>query len=324
MARRRTLWVPALLSALAVLIVLGGVAVGQFYWSNLHSTIWHAEASIGRARQSQNALLRNTQELLGAEQQRLKAQANALAEARKQLKAERAALAREREALRRQAAALRAQDAAHLQEAQTLVGKAQQHLGNGKPSAADAALAAARELIAGSTAADALAEHLDQARRRLNAATPAYRGALATRISEVQGQAANLKGRPRQRIGYYGQPWPPDPRDSATAALVAQLARARFAVERGDAGLYRQAVAAAKLWLAAISGVDEKYKEKLTRGIASLESAGLDPDYGPVTQDLSQLQEALHRAADELTGPASPEVPTLTDTATCGPPGGGT
>jgi uncharacterized protein HemX len=99
MARRRTLWVPALLSSLALLTVVGGIAVGQLFWSDLHSSMGRVETSIGRARERQRVLLEQvarTQELLVAEQRRLQAESEALAEARRQLAAERAALEKAR------------------------------------------------------------------------------------------------------------------------------------------------------------------------------------------------------------------------------------
>jgi len=119
MTRRRTLWLPALLSTLALLVVIGGVMVGQLYWANLHSNLWRVESSMTQARENQRLLLEQiarTRAMLAEQQRGLQAESEALSAARKELAEDRAALERERSAWAKQAVE-QARDAKRLREA---------------------------------------------------------------------------------------------------------------------------------------------------------------------------------------------------------------
>jgi uncharacterized protein HemX len=302
MTRRRTLWLPALLSSLALLVVIGGVIVGQFYWANLHSNLWRVESSMSRARENQRLLLEQiarTRALLAEQQRGLQAESDALSAARKRLAEERAALEKERSA-RAQHVVEQARDAKRLREAAALVNQALVAQGPG-PTAVDQMLAAAqarlKDLSAGS--GQRLETALSQVRERLQKQSPSSRDALVARIQKVRAQAAAL-AQPRRPAGWYDPRVPPQEIAPAAGSLVLQLDRTRRALDRGDAARYRYALETARFLLITFFDSEQADIAQLAQAIADLEQAPRHQEYDLIKGDLEQLGKALRKAEETL------------------------
>jgi uncharacterized protein HemX len=305
MTRRRTLWLPALLSTLALLVVIGGVIVGQFYWANLHSNLWRVESSMSQARENQRLLLEQiarTRAMLAEQQRGLQAESEALSAARKKLADERAALEKERSARARQVVE-HARDAKRLREAAALVDQARRALvaqGAG-PTAADQMLAAAQARLKdlGPGSGQGLETALRQVRERLQPQSPSSRDALVARIQRVRGQAAAL-AQPRGPAGWYDPRVPAQEIAPAAGSLVVQLDRARRALDRGDAARFRYTLETARFLLSTFFDSEQADIAQLAQAIADLEQAPGHQGYDLVKGDLAELGKALRKAAETL------------------------
>ena len=92
---RRGLWLPALLPFLALLTVIGGIAVGHFYWRDLLSSASLMGETLGHARERQLQMVEHfaeAQGLLLAQQRRLQEQEEILRAREAALTAERLSL----------------------------------------------------------------------------------------------------------------------------------------------------------------------------------------------------------------------------------------
>ena len=302
MTRRRTLWLPALLSSLALLVVIGGVIIGQLYWANLHSNLWRVESSMSQARENQRLLLEQiarTRALLAEQRRGLQAESDALSAARERLAEERAALEKERSARARQVVE-QARDAKRLREAAALVDQARRAQGPG-PTAADRMLAAAQVRLkdVGAASGQGLGAALSQVRERLQAQPPSTRDALVARIQKVRAEAAAL-AQLRPSAGWYDPRVPPQEIAPAAGSLVLQLDRARRALDRRDAPRYRYALETARFLLSTFFDSEQADIAQLARAIADLEQAPRHQDYDLVKGDLAELGKALRKAADTL------------------------
>jgi uncharacterized protein HemX len=299
MARRRTLWLPALLSTLALLVVISGVIVGQFYWANVHSNLWRVETSMSQARENQRLLLEQiarSRALLAEQQRGLQAESEALAAAREKLAEERAALEKERTTRTRQA-----QDAKRLRETAALVDQARGALAQSRGTTADEMLAAAQARLeaVGAPPGHALQLKVRSVRDRLRTQSPVTRDTLTARITKVRAQALAL-AQQRPPPGWYDPGLAPRGGAPATGSLIAHLDRARIALDRGDADLYGRSLETARSWLNTFFDPRRTEIAQLAQAIADLEQAPGQPDYEAVITDLAGLGNELRQAAGAL------------------------
>lgn len=313
--RGRTPWVPILLSSLALLTVVGGVAVGHFYWTSLRSSMGQMASSMSVARERQRDLLGEldrTQALMAAQQEQLRAEAEALnrreealAIAHKRLELEREALARER-ALRERAQQERAGDAVRLSEAARLVETARERLRgeDGSPIARDA-LAAAWLLLEQVDTPDVgeLRERLAAVRTRLDRLEPAGKVALATRLDALRAHAAKLTPSPREERRGRSRRME---RNSSVRNLRVQLDTAAFALERGDRALYVQALETADLWLETFFDARRPETRRVAREIERLAAHPLQLDLADSVAELERLSEDLRVGADRTRSTSPP------------------
>jgi hypothetical protein len=324
MTRRRTLWLPALLSTLALLVVIGGVIVGQLYWANLHSNLWRVESSMSQARENQRILLEQiarTRALLAQQQRGLQAEAQVLAAARKKLAEERAALEKEGSARARQVAE-QGLDAKRLREAAALVDQARGALAQGPgPAFADQMLAAAQARLKdlGAASGQGLETALSQVRERLQTQSPSNRDALVARIQKVRAQAAAL-AQPRPPARWRDPRVPPQGAAPAAGNLAVQLDRARRALDRGDAARYRYALETARFLLSTVFDSEQANIAELAQAIAELEQAPGHRDHDLIKGELAWLGKALRKAAEELQPGAREDLEVVVRTPPPQPP----
>ena len=312
--RRLSPWVPVLLICLALLTLIGGLSLGDFYWNDLRPDMGRIGSNLVEVRDRQRtmmgnfaeaqALLLQSQRRLVAQAQDLRAREQALYQARLEVDAQRAQLAvrleaeaeRERIAAARLAAvADRARSAAGVHRDDEL----------GDPVAV---LAMAEALLAplpgpiGNPGRVALA----QAKVALGAVRPVDRQVLLARLDALRERALTLRpvvarllrgnanggkpGEARQR--------PDDPVTQASRSLGSQFDAARLALESADQVGYQVAMQGIQRWLAAF------YEPRLPDTAAVL--AELKPmSEVQIGADLGSLNQAFAALADALQGIAA-------------------
>lgn len=312
--RRRTLWIPALLSALALVLVVGGIAVGHYYWTTLRGSMGRMADSMSVARQRQQDLLEQiseSQALFATQQARLQEEADALrrreeslATARRQFGLERLTMVGTQtecgqEPAEPTPAELRFTEAARLVEASE-----QRLSADRNPDASREALAAAAALIEKVDNPDGskLRKRIWAARDQITAVTAADRKTLAERLDTLRTDASRLRpARDKQTSG---------PRNTVAVSrnLISQLDAARFALDRGDANLFHQALKTAELWVKTFFDPQRPRTQEVVRGIADLKTQPLTLDFSAASAELKDLGDALQAAAKgEIKPDTTPE-----------------
>lgn len=302
--RPRTLWIPALLSSLALLLVVGGIAVGHYYWTSLRGSMGRMANSMSVARQRQQDLLEQiseTQGLFAIQQARLQQEAEtlrrqeeALAAARRQFALERLSTISVQTECEQQPAGPTTEKL-RLTEAARLIETAEQRLSTEKnPDAARETLSAATALlerIDGAHGAE-LRERIWTAREQIAAVTAADRNMLTERLDAVRTDASRL--RPNRDT-----PAPGRGNSIETSNnLISQLDAARFALDRGDADLFRNALATAEIWLKTFFDLQQDRTLEVARAIGDLKTQPLVLDFSAASAELKDLSAALRAAAD--------------------------
>lgn len=295
--RRRTgLWVPALLSTLALATVVGGIGVGHFYWTNLRAGMGRMDETLDHARERQRQMVEHFSEAQGL----LLAQQRRLQEAEEALRAREAKLAAEHadleEARARLALVAASRDA---MEGQTQARELARRLDlcltaltdpGGLASAAEtlsavADWAARSPQLTGAMPSPALRSALAESRDALAAAELGGPQQLTHQIEQLGARATALSPGPLRPLT--GAPEPSLP-DAGGAHLGEQLQTALFAIHRGDEALFRLALDTASAWLAAFYDPARPEVQAVRTEIAALLRR-------PVTQDLKPLRSGLAR-----------------------------
>jgi uncharacterized protein HemX len=300
--RLRTRWVQILLSGLVLLTVAGGIAVGHFYWTSLRSSLGGMTERMSAAQERQQELLLRLDRgrtLMAAQQERLEAEAEALRRWAEDLAAERRRLAEEGEALASawsRSEAVRGGEALarlRLAEAARLVESARERLSDAPDlEGAVGALIAAAALLdqADTSKAAAFLERTEGLRARIGQASPLGKAELWTRLNGVRARVAGLA--PGAREG----PWRrPAARGSLSPSrsLQQQLDVAAFALEQGDAALYRRSLETATLWIESFLDTRRPPVRGLVGEIGRLASR-------PPVFDLEELGAALEELAADM------------------------
>ncbi len=297
-SRGRGLWLPALLSSLALLIVIGGIALGQFYWRDLRSSMSRMDQTLAHARARQQQMVEHfaqAQGLLLAQQRRLQEQEEALRARALALAAERTALEEARSHL-----ALVADASGESVEEQTQARELARRLDlslagladpGGLESAAQtldavAQWAAASPLVTGSPLRPAMESALTAARDALAAARADAPIRLADRLQRLGMEATRLAPG-RAGIGP-GAPASELAGGAGPGHLGEQLQTALFALRRGDEPLFRLALDTAEAWL------DAFYDPKV-REVAAVQEEITAMRLLPIRQDLSGPRVAIAR-----------------------------
>lgn len=328
--RRTGLWVPALLSTLAVATVIGGIAVGQFYWSDLRSSMGRMDQTLDHARERQRQMVEHfsqAQGLLLAQQRRLQEAEEALRLRESELEAQRADL----EAARARLALVSASREALAVE--TRVRELARRLDRDLLALADpggldavaATLLAITDWAAGSPDAGAgppvgaatspqpgpplvpaLRSALADSRDTLAAAQAADARRLAERIERLGVQATTLSPGPPQAAP--GSP-PSGLPGSGAGHLGEQIQTALFALHRGDEALFRLAFDTARAWLAAFYDPARPEVQAVQSELAALRRIPVGQDLGPLRTALARLRAVLGELieAPGSSGAATPQ-----------------
>jgi uncharacterized protein HemX len=295
--RPRGLWVPALLSTLVLATVIGGIAVGHFYWSDLRSSMGRMEETLDHARERQRQMVGHFSQAQGL----LLAQQRRLQEAQEHLRAEEARLDAERAELRAAQARLALISASRASlgqrtEALDLARRLDGSLAalsdpGGLEATAEtlkavADWAAESPLLAGSPLGPALRSALVESRAMLAETQTNGPGQLARRIERLGSQATVLSPGP-------ARPSPAHPPGGLSAGAGAghlgeQLQTALFALHRGDEALFRLALDTAGAWLAAFYDRALPEVRAVQAELAALHRL-------PITQDLKPLRAGMTR-----------------------------
>lgn len=261
--RRRTgrgLWVPALVSSLALLTVIGGIAAAQFYWRDLRSSMSRMDQTMRHARDRQQQMVEHfseAQALLIAQQRHLREQEETLRAGEAALAAERMALedARARLALAagsRQVVNDQAQGRELARRLDlSLAGIADP---GGLESVAEtldavANWAAASGIVMGSPLRPTLESALGAARDALASARPEDPVRLADRLERLGADATRLTSGTTEAGSW--NPASGLSGDAGPGHLGEQIQTALFALRRGDEALFRLALDTTDAWLAA-------------------------------------------------------------------------
>lgn len=293
----RRLWIPALLSSLALLTVVGGVAVGNFYWNDLRSSMLQMDQTMAHARERQQQMMEHfsqAQRLLLAQQRHLRETEEALRAREARLAAERAAVedARERIAL-----VARSRQAVEEQtQVRELARRLDLSLADiGDPDGLDSlqeSLSAVADwstqsqLALNSSLTPALHSALADVRVAMNAARAQTPIKLAGRLEQLGAAATRLTpGQPVQRGNRAASSLA---RDAGAGHLGEQIQTAVFALRRGDETLFRLALDTASAWLAAFYDPGRAEVIAVQTEIVAVRRL-------PITQDLSALRDSTSR-----------------------------
>ena len=308
-SRRGGLWVPALLSTLALTGVVGGIAVSQFYWRDLRSSMGRMDETLYHARERQRQMMEHfsrAQGLLLAQQQRLQAAEEGLRMREAKLEAARAELEETRVRLGLGTATPRGLEAQD--RARELAWRLDIHLGTlqdagglgpiAETLAAMTDWAAASPQVTDSTLAPALQTALSESREALAQARAAGPHPLARRVEQLGGQAAALDPGP-ETLG------PTEPQSglaahAGTGHLGEQLEIALFALHRGDEALFRLALDTAAAWLAAFYDPASPAVQAVQSEIAALRGFPITQELGPLRTGLARVRAVLGELIQNL------------------------
>jgi uncharacterized protein HemX len=302
-------WVPILLISLALLTLVGGLTVVDFYWHDLRPDMGRIGANLAQVRDRQRAMLGHfaeaqTQLLEQQRQLLLKAQdlrrrEQAVYEARLEIDAQRAQLALDlqAEAERRRIAFLRLTQAAKQSEL------AADELGPGNDlQGARTALALTESMLAPLPGPETAVAHkaLASAQERLAAVRPVDRDALAKRLEMLRGQALGLRPVMARllRDKANGTRRSRDPVAQAIQSLDSQFQAARQALDGADGVGFALAMQGIDRWLSAFY---ESRLPKTAEVLAKVRALAAMP----VTANVLPLSEALRQLATTLRGLAA-------------------
>lgn len=294
-------WLPTLLAALVVLVVIGAVVGSQLYWRDLHGSMSHMDQTLEHARQRQQAMISQfseAQSLLLAQQRHLREAEAALREREAALAARQAAvearLARDL-ATHRTRRELREQDEARRLGRELDLGIA----ALGDPGGADALVegledltdwAASADMVHGSALRPDLLRALAQTRDLLEAARAAGPEGIAERLRALRARALEVP--PEARIHPYGHPRRVGNLGGG-AQLTAQLDTAILAAERGDQAMFSLALDTAEAWIGAFYDGSRPEVSDLTAEIADLHRQRVVQDLDPLSRSAAQLRAVL-------------------------------
>jgi uroporphyrin-III C-methyltransferase len=294
-------WAQVLLVSLVLIILIGGLTVGDFYWNDLRPDMGRIGANLAQVRDRQRvmmghfaeaqALLLEQQRHLVAQAQDLRRREQALYESRLEIDAQRAQLAQalQAEAKRQGVAAARLAAAADL--AQTAAEGLRR---NDDLDAARVALALAAAVLADlpGPAGDPGRAVLGAAQARLAEVRPVDRATLARRLQAVREQAIGLRPvaarllLPSAGDGTDPQGRRADPVSQAAKSLDSQFEAARLALDGADSAGFSVAMQGIDRWLSAY------YEPRLASTAAVLTELGAVTKT-PITADVAPLSEAL-------------------------------
>ncbi|MBS1202482.1 MAG: HemX, putative uroporphyrinogen-III C-methyltransferase [Chromatiaceae bacterium] len=298
---RRGLWLPALLPFLALLTVIGGIAVGHFYWRDLLSSASRMDETLGHARERQLQMVEHfaeAQRLLLAQQRRLQEQEETLRAREAALTAERMSLEETRARLALAAAS--SKSVVEQIPARELARRLDLSLARladpgGLESTAETLDAVAdwaetSPLVAGSPPGPALGPALETAlaaaRDALAAARADSHDQVAGRLERLGADATGLT--PRTAGAGFWSPAPGLAGDAGPGHLGEQIQTALFAVRRGDESLFRLALDTAGAWLAAFYDQERPEVAAVQREIAAVRQL-------PVRRDLDKPRTSAAR-----------------------------
>ena len=261
-------WVPVLLICLALLTLIGGLTIGDFYWNDLRPDMGRIGSNLAQVRDRQRVMLGNfaeaqalfleQQRLLVTRVQELRRREQAVYEARLEIDAQRAQLAQELEAEteRRRIAVARLAQAAD--QADTA---AQGLTSSDSLAEARAAIALTQALLTPLPGAKAESGRtaLAAAEAQLAAVQPVDRATLAKRLDTLRGKALVLRPvRARllraKRNGDQGQQERgsnDDPVTQASRSLESQFQAAHLALESADTPGFVAGMQGIDRWLSA-------------------------------------------------------------------------
>jgi hypothetical protein len=285
-----------------VTAVVGGIAVSQFYWRDLRSSLGHMDETLDHARKRQRQMVEHfsqAQGLLLAQQRRLQATEERLRVREAELEAARAELEETRARLGLGTATPRALEAQD--RARELAWRLDIHLGTlqdaggldsiAETLAAIADWAAASPQVTDSTLAPAVQTALSESREALAKARATGPHPLARRVEQLGGQAAALDPGP-ETLG------PAEPQSGLAAHAGAghlgeQLEIALFALHRGDEALFRLALDTAAAWLAAFYDPASPGVQAVQSEIAALRDLPITQELGPLRTGLARVRAVL-------------------------------
>lgn len=308
-------WVPVLLVALALLTLIGGLSVADFYWHDLRPDMGRIGSNLAEVRDRQRTMMGNfaeAQVLLLEQQRRLVAQAQdlrqreqAVYEARLEIEAQRAQLAQGMlaEAQRQREAATRLGEAAD-RAATAAEGLTR----DDRLDEAQAAIDLTRALLAPlpGTRGDPGRASLAEVESSLAQVRPVDRSALIQRLASVQGRAAALRPVAARLLREQGQTAVAaaprqrreDPVTQAARSLDSQFQAARVALEGADAGGFRVAMQGIEHWLAAFYEPRMPDTAAVLTQVRALAQTQTTADLTPLAGALTELAAVLRSSAE--------------------------
>jgi uncharacterized protein HemX len=263
-------WVPVLLISLALLTLIGGLGVGDFYWNDLRPDVGRIGANLAQVRDRQRAmmgsfaeaqaLLLERQRHLLAQSQDLRRREQAVYEARLEIDAQRMQLAQGPVTeSRRLSDADRGRAVAAANLAETAAAGLDR---DDTLDAARAALSLAESVLASlpGPRGDPTRSALAGAQARLAGVRPVDRAALAEHLEAVRVQAVSLPPVAAGLLRHDGQTGgaearagqgETDPEALAAGSLDDQLEAARLALDAADAKGFGLALQGIDRWLGA-------------------------------------------------------------------------
>ena len=308
-------WVPLLLVSLVLIIVIGGLTVGDFYWNDLRPDTGRIGANLAQVRDRQRVMMGNfakAQALLLEQQRRLAAQAQdlrdreqAVYEARLAIEARRAQFAQAIQvAVERQGGA-----AAGVAEAADLAQTAAEGLSrNDDLGAARAALALAATVLApmDGPVGDPVRGALATAQSRLAEVGQVDRAALALRLEAVRERAIHLRPLAarllRPSAGDRSRPHgrQADPVNQAAQSLDSQFEAARVALGAADSAGFGVVMQGIDHWLSAFYEPHHPDTAAVLTELKVLSRMPISADATPLSNALVELAAVLRQSAGQM------------------------
>lgn len=307
LARGDGLWLPALLSTLAVTIVVAGIAVAHFYWRDLRRSMGHMDETLLRARERQSQMLEHFSEAqrhLLAEQRRLQEGQQALRAEESRLQVERTELEAVRGRLGETCACREPpEDEARLRELTRgldadLAGLSEPGRldSTGKTLESITEWGHASALLADSGAGPTLSTVLTKTQDALAGLQERGPAQLAQHIEQLAIQATGLPLDPARSIA---APSATDPSARGSGHLGEQFQTALFALRQGDDTLFRLALDTTNAWLAAFYDPGLPRVQALRSELDSLRRTPVGQDLSPLRTDLARLRAILGELAED-------------------------
>ncbi len=308
-------WVPVLLICLALLTLIGGLTIGDFYWNDLRPDMGRIGSNLAQVRDRQRVMLGNFAEaqalfleqrrLLVTRVQELRRREQAVYEARLEIDAQRAQLAQAlpAEAERRRIAVARLSQAANQAEAAV-----QGLTSSDTLTSARAAIALTEALLTPlpGPKAEPGRTALAAAETQLAAVQLVDRAGLAKRLDALRGKALGLRPvRARllraQRSGDQGQQehgGNDDPVTQASRSLESQFQAARLALESADTPGFVAGMQGIDRWLSAFYEPRLPDTAAVLAEVRALAVLRISAEVAPLSAALEHLAATLRGMTD--------------------------